>query len=272
MNRVVAFVTFLAAGVPCIAAELVLPLNELTVNRWSLSGALPSELGREPLSLPAEAQLQRDFSADRVSLEIVARPVFSTAPEDWTLVELGSSALVLARDGQRAAAVLLADDGEPVVRYVSGDLGPDGRPVEPVRIVFGRHESGVFLEVGGGRVEVPKPHEPAVRVVLSSGRNVRLDLDRTVVTLAVAEGGFGQSLLDEAAAATARDVLSSGADDAGKGGATGRGTHGESDPAGEPVRPLAITAYRPLEIASPPSVRGVHAPRIEAAVKALNQR
>jgi len=124
------FLCLSAAG-HSLAAELKLPLTVKTVEYWSLTGARFPEIGQDPLSLPAGAQLQRGFAADRISVELVSRPVFSAAPEDWTVLELGSSALVFAREGNQGALILIVGDAAPEVHLVPGELGDDGRPTDP---------------------------------------------------------------------------------------------------------------------------------------------
>lgn len=273
MRTFVSFVLCLAAAAPSFAAELTLPLTARTAENWSLSGARFSDLGRDPLSLPAGVQLQRQFTADRLSVEVISRPVFAATPEDWAVLELGSTALVFAREAGRGALVLLVGDAPPEVHLIPGELSADGRPDKPVHIVLGQHESGTFLDVDGTRLERRSATERDLQVVFSTGGGLAMDLDQAAVTLTVAGEILAQSLLDEAASverSAVRDSKDRTGDETPL--ASPRSDRPADTHAKGTALPPGITVYRPLEIATPPSVRGHRSLRVEAAAKALNNR
>lgn len=254
-------------------AELTLPLTAQTVENWSLSGARLPEIGRDPLSLPANTQLYRGFSADRVAVELVSRPVFAAMPDDWMVIELGSAALVFAREENRGALVLMVGDDAPEVHRVPGELNAEGRHADPIRIVIGRNEHGVELEIAGIKVERRAPAERDVRVVFSTGSGAGMELDRAAVVLTVIDGSHSEALVEEAASASKALARENAENDLESTPARVVGAAGGSDTPKKGGSPLsAITVYRPLEIATPPSVRGHRSERVEAAVKALSNK
>jgi len=130
-----------------------------------------------------------------------------------------------------------------------------------------------ILEVAGAKIERRATPEREALVVFSTGSQRAMEIDRAAVTLTVIDGQIPRGLVDEAASAEAavgRDTK----------GETGDGTRSNAhksssraDAHKESSSPLSrITVYRPLEIATPPSVRGHRTERVEGAVKALNNR
>jgi hypothetical protein len=124
--------TFVLATPLAFAAELNLPLTPDTLPYWSLSGAKPGDLSTEPLTLPPGAQVSRIFTTDHAAVQIETSPTFALDAEDWAVLELGSAALVFAREAGTGYLALAVGATEVILHPHTIPLNDEGRASEPV--------------------------------------------------------------------------------------------------------------------------------------------
>lgn len=256
---------------PAFGAEIPLPVNSESLTYWSITGAERREVTGDPLDLPPATELGRRFLADTLKVEVDSRPIFSAEPESWALLELGSVALVFARDGDTGLLVLVADDENGAVLHpVAIPLGADGRSREPVQVILRRVGGIVSLEVQEQEVVLAAPAATAHAVVVSTGADAPWTIDGLIVTLTIPDEDISPELrraLDSGDSEGVIERLLS----------AGRGRRSNLDSSSDSVvesrlrkQTKAIPAdYRPLEIYTPPAVRSNRAEQVRAAVNAL---
>ncbi len=98
------------------AAEQLITVTPQTLADWSVVGADRTVLAAEKqLSIPAGAQLSREFSTAAVIMHLCSRPVFSETAADWPILEIGPVALALVGRDQEAGRLVLVANEDSVV-------------------------------------------------------------------------------------------------------------------------------------------------------------
>ena len=252
-----------------LAGERLISVTPQDFDGWTVVGVSRDEIVTGPqLSIPADAQVFRDFGRDAVIVHLDSRPVFSESSRDWQILEIGPVALALIRDGTTGRMVLVPGKGDP------GDL-PWSIPLVDAAgrldIVFGYDPvAGVGLVAFGESTKAfeSKPDTETAEVRLSAGASVawpiaRLDLlvigaeqaDGSVGNLVRGKDGRGESFARlEAAAGRLAGQAKAG---------HGNGTAGSASDASSTVSPAPVST---LEIFTPPAVRHGRAPAIRAAI------
>lgn len=252
------------------SAELTLPLTPDTLEHWTLDGAAPEELKGEPLTLPAGAQVSRLFTTDTLAVRLTSSPVFARDPADWPVLELGSAALVFARD-EGTGYLALALGAEKVVLHPHTIfLNDEGQAKEPITATLRWQGQTVSLETNGQRIDLTAPAQTSLGIAASSGHNQAWSLDLLAVTLHVSDEDLPEALRnsgDHEAAARAVGAV-----------ATSRSTTNPDDafPSSEAAtrstRAEPPPGYRPLEVYTPPSVRTQRTEQIKATIKTLRNQ
>ncbi len=131
------FIVWIALAGGLTAAAQDYPVTPATLADWQINGAEHSTLqAQDTLSLPAGAELVRSFPVGAVVLHSVSRPVFSSAPADWPVVQVGPAALALTRQGDHGQVALLV--GETVqILPVAVQLDAAGRSLQPLELALG---------------------------------------------------------------------------------------------------------------------------------------
>lgn len=256
----------LILGLRLGAAEHLLPVTPQTLAGWSVAGAEKNALASgQQLSLPAGAQLSREFSASAVIVHLVSRPVLAETSAEWPILEIGPVALALTgREGQgRLVLVVNADH----VIDLPWPVVPD--PAHPAVDLILAYDPVTGAGLVGLKDQI-KPFAGAssaqpVAVILSAGEHAAWPQDSLSVLLLAADppppvarsGGNGGSTSSRAATArlkTALDHLSGPAATATPGGPAAPATTAAPEPA-----PVST-----LEIFTPPAVRRGRAEAVRA--------
>jgi len=103
-------------GLRLDAAEQLITVTPQTLADWTVVGADRTVLAAEKqLSIPAGAQLSRQFPAAAVMIRLVSRPVFADTAAEWPILEIGPVALALVGRDQEAGRLVLVANGDSVV-------------------------------------------------------------------------------------------------------------------------------------------------------------
>ncbi len=250
------------------AAELSLPLTRDTLDYWSVSGAKPADFTAEPFTLPPGAQVSRAFTTDAVAVRFETQPPFSSDPENWTVIELGSAALVFARDGDAGFLAVMTGPDAAVLHPRTVPLDEAGRPKAAITATLRRHGSGVALEFEGQAVEFEAASQTEVGVSVSSGLEAPWSFSQFTVLLPVTDEELAiakSRSSDPEAAAKASGLVA-----ALRSSATSEANAHGGPRAGRSMSEAQVhpADYRPLEIYTPPAVRAKRVEQVKAALEA----
>ena len=127
-----------------LPAQQTITVTPQSLTGWTITGADPQVLAKQSeLTLPAGAQLAQTFNATDVSLQVTTSPLIGENAADWPVLELGTTALVFARNGIAGKLLLVIGDNAPQPLPVSFALDADGRSSEPITIALAR-QGGVI--------------------------------------------------------------------------------------------------------------------------------
>lgn len=226
---------------------------------WRQLGDVQTPGGSSGIVLGANAQLGHDMAGGVVNLRLLSQPVFCFASEDWPVIEIGSVALLLARDSDVGRLVLVVADNDPIVLGGSIRLAADGRSEEPFSLQMMRQGDQVTVKWGDEEAQFTAPADPigATEVVLSAGQTqawciARLEIgDQTSVLPASGslEGADKDKEAPIAATGTIRLKFLSGRSSGSVGESAARST------APADTKNAVETAAPSLEVFTPPAVR-----------------
>lgn len=123
---------------------------------WIVTGTARTVLAAQPkLELPAGAQLSRQFNSPDLLLRATIQPLVGAESADWPVMEIGSAALLIARDGSYGKLWLVVADDAPVELPVTFALDAEGRAVAPLTVIFASRNSVLTVEAAGKTLNYP---------------------------------------------------------------------------------------------------------------------
>lgn len=139
---------------------------------WRRAGDVQTPTESDGIVLGANAQLAHDVTGNPVNLRLLSEPVFSVASEDWPVVEIGSVALLLARDADVGRLILVIADNDPIVLDGAIPLAVDGHSQEPLSLQIFRQADLVTVKWGDEETHFAAPADiaGATEVILSAGQ------------------------------------------------------------------------------------------------------
>lgn len=165
----------------------VLHVTPQTLGDWNVFGL--NEKGAVDSSdgfLPAGAQIAKGFKTTGITLSLVVWPFFSTQQANWTVLEVGSAALVFIRTGEQGEMKLVVGGSDPIDLPFRFTIDENGRSAEPVALKLEVDGANVAVGVDGKNVTFPavalgkQPFE----VVFSVGSESDFPIAELDVTLA----------------------------------------------------------------------------------------
>jgi hypothetical protein len=205
MRTILSLFSFLALAAGLPASQQTITVTPQALTGWTVVGADPLVLASSPeLLLPAGAQLAQPFKAAAVALKITTSPVIGTDPADFPILEIGSAALIFARDASGGKLTLLIRDQAPLDLPFSYALDADGRSTAPLVIGFSRQGTMVSIAMSGQMVQfLASPAvDPVLEVVASAGTAQAWDIAGFEVTVSDSSQSMAVSTGSQAASAS----------------------------------------------------------------------
>lgn len=249
------------------AGERIFRVNPNALDGWTVIGA--EALSREEtVTLPPGSQLARAFPRGNLAVQFVTQPRFAAGSADWSVLEIGDTALIFQRDGGEARLALAVGETPPVSLPFAIPLDAAGRSAAPLALEFARCGATIAISLGGETVSFPAATpEGGVEVVASAGSSQPWVIEHLTVVLttpdlvAMPAGKTAEENGSDAPRASAAEATADRSEGAGAANVATNAAAAAAAGAG-----AATAASRAaLEIFTPPAVRHGRADALRAA-------
>ena len=257
-------------SLPLSASAQILNVTPQTLDGWKVSGGDKNALSSQTqLTLPAGAQLSRDFPKSAVIVHLVTQPAFSEDATEWPIIGVGPVALTIIRKDGQGQLMLVID--ETTVKELPWSVPLDKQGSTADLVLAYDPQSGTGLVSYQERMQVfdaPASTRPS-EVWLSAGDKSPWPLVSMEVVLlsnnSQSTGQYGDSGSASAKQNSAAKLLTAVDGLLGKAGAGGVPVATTIDTAKTP----SVNTISTLEVFTPPSV---HRVRIVGAIRATLER
>ena len=260
-----------ALGLSLGAVERTLSVTPATLEGWTIVGADKLAVASEPsLTLPAGAQLSRQFPNSAVILRMVTHPEFSAKATEWPIAGVGPLAVAIVRKEAEGQLVLVVDETTAVDLKWSIPLEAKPAPIDLVLAYEPASGTGLVSFQGQAKLFDVAPATGSTDVWLSAGEKFAWPFDELLVQIFspdTAESDAAGTGSKTPGKETAAEQLKAAVDHLLASGAGGT----IAGPA--PVAVVDTATQSPvstLEVFTPPSVRTAQIIRAVRSVVAKN--